>query len=260
MSRLLHNAVSWLRVDPIGVAMPGPQLSQRVRKMIHALPAPWMSPARIACAAGFSATLSFALLAITLTSAQSSATEWEKAAGGKMSFEVASIKQDSAEPSPGNTNSNVPLGTQGVFKPTGGLFSSSNFGLATYLSFAYKLKRGQAREIASQLPKWAATERWDVQARAAGDPTWDQYRLMMQSLLTERFKVSAHFETREGPVLAMVVAKEGKLGLRLRPHPANASCSTDAPASWPPAAGEGGFPSRCGSVMWDQQRRRDGFI
>jgi uncharacterized protein (TIGR03435 family) len=43
---------------------------------------------------------------------------------------------------------------------------------------------------------------------------------MMQSLLAERFKLVLHTETRQLPVLVLVLAKPGKLGPQLRPHSA----------------------------------------
>lgn len=48
--------------------------------------------------------------------------------------------------------------------------------------------------------------------------TRDQYRLMMQTLLAERFGLQLHFEEIELPVLAMVLAKPGKPGPKLIPH------------------------------------------
>jgi uncharacterized protein (TIGR03435 family) len=40
-------------------------------------------------------------------------------------------------------------------------------------------------------------------------PTSDQLRLMLRALLTERFHVAVHWDKREMPVLAMLVAKGG---------------------------------------------------
>ena len=53
-------------------------------------------------------------------------------------------------------------------------------------------------------------------------------RLMMQSLLAERFKLAVHWETREAPVFALVPATAGKLGPQLRQHPASDDCATTA--------------------------------
>ena len=52
---------------------------------------------------------------------------------------------------------------------------------------------------------------YDISAVAEGDdsPTKDQFRQMLQALLTERFKLKFHRETKEMPVYALVVAKGG---------------------------------------------------
>jgi uncharacterized protein (TIGR03435 family) len=90
-----------------------------------------------------------------------------------------------------------------------------------------------------------------IEAKADGNPTKDQMRLMMQSLLADRFKLAVHFETQEQPVLALVPIKEGKTGPRLRPHAEGLACDAKwtAPAdrtaaSVPP----GGFMPTCGDV------------
>jgi len=69
----------------------------------------------------------------------------------------------------------------------------------TYISFAYKLALSpeQVRSMAAGLPKWFPTDLFDIEARAEGDPTKDQMRLMMQSLLADRFRLALHFETHK---------------------------------------------------------------
>jgi uncharacterized protein (TIGR03435 family) len=54
---------------------------------------------------------------------------------------------------------------------------------------------------------WVTSERYDVDARAAGNPTRDQIRLMLQTLLSERFKLRVHYETQERPIYALTVAR-----------------------------------------------------
>lgn len=84
-----------------------------------------------------------ALLGLPRISAQSAATDWQKAAGGKMSFEVASVKEDKDEPTAANFHSNVTLNAADDFVPTGGLFSATNQWFTEYLVFAYKLTEYQ---------------------------------------------------------------------------------------------------------------------
>ena len=160
---------------------------------------------------------------------QSPVPDWQTAAGGKMEFEVASIKQNATAPSRSTVNSNIPLGPQDMFAPTGGLLSATNWPLTQYMVFAYKLTPNQVRDLEPQLPKWASTDRFDIQARSSGNPTKDQFRLMMQALLADRFKLAIHFETREVPVFALVPAKPGKTGPRLQPHSDQIPCSTASP-------------------------------
>lgn len=58
-------------------------------------------------------------------------------------------------------------------------------------------------------PKWLASEKYDIEARAATVPTREQFRLMEQALLVERAHLKFHREPREMPVYGLVVAKGG---------------------------------------------------
>lgn len=144
--------------------------------------------------------------------AQPPTPQWQIDAGGRMAFDVASVKPNTAAPSPTNTNSNVALGPGDYYSPTGGLFSATNFPLNTYIAFAYKLTGNQGRVFQEQAPKWVLSDRFDIQARAEGSPTKDQMRLMMQALLADRFKLVMHSETRQLPVFGLVLDKAGKIG------------------------------------------------
>jgi uncharacterized protein (TIGR03435 family) len=179
--------------------------------------------------------------------------DWQTAAGGKMEFDVASVKQNTAAPSAQTVHSNIPLGPQDLFTPTGGLLSSTNWLLFQYLVFAYKLTADQTKAVISQLPKWATTDRYDIEARASGNPTKDQFRLMMQALLADRFKLAIHFETKQLPIFALVLNKPGKFGPQFRQHPVDAPCSNappppnTTPGQVPTVAG--GFPEPCGAFQ-----------
>jgi uncharacterized protein (TIGR03435 family) len=59
------------------------------------------------------------------------------------------------------------------------------------------------------LPAWAETDRYDVEAKAAGVPDRKQTFLMLQSLLEDRFRLRVHREQRELPVFNLVAAKGG---------------------------------------------------
>jgi bla regulator protein BlaR1 len=167
------------------------------------------------------------------------ATDWQTRAGGKMAFEVASVK-------PGNPDTffppSFPLDSGDAFtKVPNGRFSATA-PLSAYISFAYKLHAShwQLDATTSHLPKWADTDRFEIQASAPANTTKDQMRLMMQSLLAERFQLAVHFETHEIPVLAMTFIKPGKPGPGLRPH------DQGPPSDAPPTPDL--FPAGCGIV------------
>lgn len=184
-----------------------------------------------------------ALFTVPLAHAQSSSrSDWEKAAGGKMSFEVASVKED-AGPRTQITNvglhppvrpfSNFPLNDSDAYSPNGGLLSATNWPLVVYIGFAYKLTPVEAGSVMSHLPKWANEQRFDIEARAAGNVSKDQMRLMMQSLLADRFKLATHEETQEEPVYDLVLEKPGTPGPQIIMRPANVPCSGPAPVTLP---------------------------
>jgi uncharacterized protein (TIGR03435 family) len=160
--------------------------------------------------------------------------QWQIDAGGKMAFEVVSVKQSKPDARRGT---NVPLDPSDLFldvrtmERPNGRFSAIAL-LDSYVRFAYKLHIGtnaQLNDMISHLPRWVSTDAFEVQARAPGNPTKDQMRLMMEALLAERFQLAVHFETHETPVLAMTLTKPGKTGPGLRPHAEGPSC--DAPPS-----------------------------
>ncbi|HEX4277594.1 MAG TPA: TIGR03435 family protein, partial [Bryobacteraceae bacterium] len=125
---------------------------------------------------------------------------------GRMAFEVSSIKPSKGSVVP----SNVPLTPWDDYSPVNGRFRA-DASLRTYLEFAYKLwpNELQSREL-SHLPKWAETDRYTVEARAAtANPTKDEMRLMVQSLLADRFQLATHFDAREVPVFELKLAKTG---------------------------------------------------
>jgi bla regulator protein BlaR1 len=166
--------------------------------------------------------------------------QWQLAAGGKMAFEVASVK-----PSPPGAfrPPNFPLDPGPAFaaprtgEPPRGRFSA-HFPLIVYITFAYKLSLtpDQREAMVAHLPKWVASDAFEIEARAPqnnatrDNPTKDQMRLMMQSLLADRFNLAVHFETQTVPALAMVLAKPEKLGAQLRPHAEGPPCES-APSS-----------------------------
>jgi uncharacterized protein (TIGR03435 family) len=123
----------------------------------------------------------------------------------KPAFEAASVKPSA--PSAGVRNGMVfaqTMGGPGTKDP--GRIRYSNMSLKAILLIAYDAKDFQ---IAG--PGWLETERFDIDATLPPPPntTQEQFRLMLQNLLSERFKLTLHRETKEVPVYALVLAKNG---------------------------------------------------
>jgi uncharacterized protein (TIGR03435 family) len=117
-------------------------------------------------------------------------------------FDVATIKPNTSLP-------NVIHIPQSV----GGRFHFPFNSLKMLISTAYKLKPFEILDG----PSWIASNRYDVEAKSADPkPTDADFRLMMQNLLADRFKLKTHKETRELPMFSLVVAKGTS---KLRPTP-----------------------------------------
>jgi uncharacterized protein (TIGR03435 family) len=199
----------------------------------------------------------YALVCAAPLVAQQSASlpQWQIDAGGKMAFEVASIK-----PSPPGAfrPPNFPLdpGDSFVNLQTSEAPGSRFFAglpLSVYITFAYKMMPApeQRRAMLASLPKWVSTDSYEIEARASiPHPTKDQMRLMMQSLLAERFHLQAHFETQTVAAFALLLAKAGKAGPNLRPHEEGPPCNAA------PAGGDL-FPPVCGIFSMRLQRNRE---
>jgi uncharacterized protein (TIGR03435 family) len=182
--------------------------------------------------------------------ATTNGNDWEKAAGGKMEFEVVSIHPTE----PGKfTPPNFALSeTDGYIARTDSL--TADFPLQVYIDFAYKMQpsREQQQVTYARLPKWVMTEPFTIHAKAAGAATKDQMRLMMQSLLADRFGLRAHFEAREMRVLAMRLIKPGRLEPKLRSADNTQPCDTGVwkpEPKWDRNGIPDGFPPVCNFVL-----------
>jgi uncharacterized protein (TIGR03435 family) len=151
---------------------------------------------------------------------------------------------------------NVPYGPDDNYRVTGGVLSAKNYPLLNLIVFAYKVPTAQGQALIASLPAWVTNdELFDIEARTENrDVTQDQMRLMMQSLLAERFHLVIHRETRQVNEYAAVLIKPGKLGPNIQPHPADQPCSSiyvapseggPQPPAPDPHAFAGGFPLRC---------------
>jgi len=151
----------------------------------------------------------------------------------------------------------------------GGYFIATHQALWRFISFAYHLSGTQEMALRfsifsgapkSGAPFWvtgsfdAAPEFFDISARAPANTSIDQMRLMMRSLLADRFHLVTHTTTADAPVFALKLAHPGIRGPNLQPHPASDTCaaasvsnsSLPRPASAP--SGVGNLPPACGVI------------
>lgn len=152
------------------------------------------------------------------------------AAGGKRSFEVAAIKPDNGAFKP----SAFPLDNGDAYKPVGGRFFA-DFPLLTYIQFAYKTRftPEQRESVLAHLPRTGSPPRDSTSRRA---PMAVQPKIMMQSLLADRFQLAIHFDSRETAVLALTLSSPP------RPDPSSVRMPKALLATHPPLAS---FPLVC---------------
>ena len=195
-------------------------------------------------AAAMALPIAIGILHAPIIRAQSQGgSDWQAAAGGKKAFEVASVKLDNGPFRPPS----FPLDNGNAFTP-GNRFSA-DFPLLTYIHFAYKVpfSQQQRESMLAHLPKWVDSDRYAIEAKAEGPATKDQMRLMMQTLLADRFRLTVHFETQETAVMALTLVKPGKTGPKLRPHSEGPACEDVAAPAPQGRAGDASvpFPERC---------------
>ena len=120
------------------------------------------------------------------------------------SFEVVSIK----ERVPGDRNFRVGISV------SPGRVTDQCANLEALISFAYNL--GALPQLLD-LPDWGdaapgGRNNYDFEATMPANTTNEEARQMMQSLLADRFKLAVHWEEKDMPVFAIVVAKGGFKG------------------------------------------------
>ena len=123
----------------------------------------------------------------------------------KVKFESASIKPSA----PGKATREA--GGLQIRYPGGNRFVGINAGVKELIASAYRMQDWQI----GGGPKWidpdmmVTNDRFNIEAKAEGEATPDQLRLMLQSLLAERFKLRVHRETRTQTVYNLVIANGG---------------------------------------------------
>jgi uncharacterized protein (TIGR03435 family) len=137
-------------------------------------------------------------------------------------FDIASVRRNTSD---APASSRYPLGPGDAYVSSGALFAATNQPLIVYLRFAFKLGQGEPMG----LPSWVYDDRFDIEARTQGSPSKDDVRLMMRSLLADRFKLKVHPEKRKRPVFNLVLPKAGKLGPQIQSHVGD--CATTSPTT-----------------------------
>jgi bla regulator protein blaR1 len=135
--------------------------------------------------------------------------------GVRRAFEVATIK-----PSPGTA--------QGMgIMPAMPHYSATDISVDDLIKYAYGVK-SDAQLVGA--PGWLKTEHFDIEAKASDadvaafnelgfEGRMNVLRLLMQSLLEDRFQLKAKVETRDLPVYALVVDKGGIKMKEVTPPP-----------------------------------------
>jgi len=135
-----------------------------------------------------------------IAGALSAATFAQQAGSGgtPLAFEAASIKA--------NTSGDW---RKSIGPAPGGRFLATNNTLRDLIPFAYGLSQTTAGFRIVGGPRWIDQDRFDVTAKVDGTWTPQQMSDMLRTLLTDRFKLIAHHETRNLPTYVLVLAPGG---------------------------------------------------
>jgi uncharacterized protein (TIGR03435 family) len=129
----------------------------------------------------------------TIVSLLLAGVAWGQSAA-EFSFEVASVKQ--AMPQQARDRRRTTTGSDRI--------EFHNVTLWYCISYAYGMRSYQMFG-----PDWLREARYEIVAKGPAGARRENLPKMMQTLLRERFKLQAHQETREIPVLALIPGKNG---------------------------------------------------
>jgi uncharacterized protein (TIGR03435 family) len=167
----------------------------------------------------------------------------QSAADSPEPFEVASVKpSNSAMPDPLYSIRTLP-----------DRFEAEHVTLIELIRFAYETVGGEP----DSGPAWIRSDRFDIVAKVGGvdrQPAKpSSQRLMLRTLLSDRFSLLVHYDTRELPIFALTAQPTGKLGDGLKVS--TTSCSEDD-TTRPPSTG----PIGCGTLLLPAGRLRAGSV
>jgi uncharacterized protein (TIGR03435 family) len=136
-----------------------------------------------------------ALAAIGLVNGPLVRAQTPSAETKSLKFEVASIKP-----------SHSVGGASGIRPAPGGeRYLASNITLKLLITVAYRIRVDQV----AGGPAWIDNDFYDMNAKAERPSSVEELHAMLQDLLADRFKLRFHRESRELPVYALTVDKDG---------------------------------------------------
>jgi uncharacterized protein (TIGR03435 family) len=127
-----------------------------------------------------------------------------------MTFDVASVRENK------NVDGIAGFTMSGSFVPHTTALRTINWPIENLISVAYGVDQNQIAGI----PKWPWPTVFVIEAKGDGEADaklaalpgerqWAEQQHMLQALLEDRFKLKAHWETKEGDIYNLVVAKGG---------------------------------------------------
>jgi uncharacterized protein (TIGR03435 family) len=134
-------------------------------------------------------------LVFGMISARPARAQVQAAGANPPAFEVASVKPNKSG-----------TGRFSILRAPGGGFTATNATLKMLIRAAYGI---QDHQLVGG-PSWLDSERYDIVAKAPpGTPDRGELGPMLRTLLADRFKVQIHRETRQMPVYALVLDRNG---------------------------------------------------
>ena len=150
-------------------------------------------------------------LPIVVSLALSSSVALGQASSTARGFEVASVRASQHAAGPDYNN-------QISYSPAG--FTAKNVTLKRLIAEAWRLQMNQISG-----PGWLDRDEYDIEAKTDAAASQEQMASMLQGLLSERFKLKKHSETREMRVYELVI---GKSGPKVRPVNAGETAGVQA--------------------------------
>jgi uncharacterized protein (TIGR03435 family) len=151
----------------------------------------------------------------------------------RLEFEVASVKP-AAPPTDGRIRIAM---AGGPGSPDPGRINFEFVNLRQVLTRAYGVKSYQISG-----PDWLDSERFNITAKVPAGTTKEQFLVMLQNLVIDRFQMTMHREKKDLPAFALVVAKGGVKMKVAAEETAPPEAASGPPPNGRPVIGKDGFP------------------